>query len=45
MGLAVFGNVGTLVSFRVGYVDAEIMAKEFGKTYPACALADLGRYG
>jgi hypothetical protein len=41
---AVFGNVGTLISFRVGYSDAEIMEKEFGKAFPASALADLDRY-
>jgi energy-coupling factor transporter ATP-binding protein EcfA2 len=41
---AVFGNVGTLVAFRIGYPDAEIMAKEFGKTLPATSLADLERY-
>ena len=41
---AVFGNVGTLVAFRIGYPDAELMSKEFGKTIPATALADLERY-
>jgi hypothetical protein len=41
---AVFGNVGTIISFRLGYADAEIMEAEFGKTFPASALADLGRY-
>jgi hypothetical protein len=41
---AVFGNVGTLIAFRIGYADAEAMEKEFGKTFPASALADLGRY-
>ena len=41
---AVFGNVGTLVAFRIGYPDAEMMAKEFGKTIPATSLADLERY-
>jgi hypothetical protein len=41
---AVFGNVGTLVSFRVGYTDAEILEKEFGKTFPASSIADLNRY-
>jgi hypothetical protein len=41
---AVFGNVGTLVAFRIGYTDAEVMSKEFGKTIPATALADLERY-
>jgi hypothetical protein len=41
---AVFGNVGTLISFRVGHSDAEIMEKEFGNTFPASVLADLDRY-
>ena len=41
---AVFGNVGTLVAFRMGYTDAEVMTKEFGKTIPATSLADLERY-
>jgi hypothetical protein len=41
---AVFGNVGTLIAFRVGYADAEILEKEFGKTFPAAVLADLDRY-
>ena len=31
---AIFGNVGTVVSFRVGEHDAEILAKEFGGTRP-----------
>ena len=41
---AVFGNVGTLVAFRIGYTDAEVMTKEFGKAVPATSLADLERY-
>jgi len=41
---AVFGNVGTLVSFRVGYSDAEVLEKEFGNTFPADSIADLNRY-
>jgi energy-coupling factor transporter ATP-binding protein EcfA2 len=41
---AVFGNVGTLIAFRIGYADAEVMAKEFGNTFPATTLADLERY-
>jgi hypothetical protein len=41
---AVFGNVGTLVAFRIGYTDAEVMEKEFGKTFPPTVLADLERY-
>jgi hypothetical protein len=41
---AVFGNVGTLISFRVGYADAEVLEKEFGQAFPASAIADLNRY-
>ncbi len=41
---AVFGNVGTLIAFRVGHTDAEVMEKEFGNTFPASVLADLDRY-
>jgi hypothetical protein len=32
---AVFGNVGTLIAFRIGYTDAEVMEKEFGNTFTA----------
>jgi Helicase HerA, central domain len=41
---AVFGNVGTLIAFRIGYTDAEVMAKEFGNALPPTVLADLDRY-
>jgi hypothetical protein len=41
---AVFGNVGTLIAFRIGNTDAEVMEKEFGNTFAASSLADLGRY-
>jgi energy-coupling factor transporter ATP-binding protein EcfA2 len=41
---AVFGNVGTLIAFRIGYPDAEVVEKELGKAIPAGALADLDRY-
>lgn len=41
---AVFGNVGTLISFRIGHTDAEVMAKEFGATFDPSSLADLDRY-
>jgi hypothetical protein len=41
---AVFGNVGTLIAFRIGHTDAEVMEKEFGNTFPASTLADLTRY-
>lgn len=35
---AIFGNAGTMISFRVGLVDAEILAKEF---YPEFSATDL----
>jgi len=41
---AVFGNVGTLIVFRIGYADAEVIEKEFGKALPASVLSDLERY-
>ena len=41
---AVFGNVGTLVSFCIGHTDAEAMEKEFGKEFITTAFTDLSRY-
>lgn len=41
---AVFGNVGSLISFRVGERDAEILAQEFGSEYTASHLSSLGNY-
>jgi hypothetical protein len=41
---AVFGNVGTLFSFRVGNSDAEVMQKEFGNTFVAQQFVDLERF-
>ncbi len=38
---AVFGNAGSLVSFRVGQTDAEILKKELGGTLEAHRLVDL----
>jgi hypothetical protein len=35
---AILGNVGTIIAFRVGPADAEILAKEF---YPEFSRADL----
>jgi len=40
----VFGNVGTSIAFRIGHTDAEVMEKEFGKTFSVNMLADLNRY-
>ncbi|MDP6387867.1 MAG: type IV secretion system DNA-binding domain-containing protein [Candidatus Pacebacteria bacterium] len=39
---AVFGNVGTMISFRVGAIDAEILEKEFAPTFTAEDLVNLG---
>lgn len=39
---AVFGNVGTMISFRVGAVDAEIFEKEYAPTFTAEDLVNLG---
>jgi hypothetical protein len=39
---AIFGNVGTLISFRVGPGDAEVLAPQLDPYAPA-VLADLGR--
>jgi energy-coupling factor transporter ATP-binding protein EcfA2 len=41
---AVFGNVGTLITFRIGYTDGELLENEFGKAFSASTLADLDRY-
>lgn len=41
---AVFGNVGTLIAFRIGYADAEVVEKELAKAVPASVLADLDQY-
>ncbi len=39
---AVFGNVGTLISFRVGAADAEYLEKEFAPDFTAEDLVNLG---
>lgn len=41
---AVFGNVGTLIVFRVGHIDADALAKEFGQTFFAEQFVDLDQY-
>jgi CxxC-x17-CxxC domain-containing protein len=41
---AVFGNVGTLVSFRVGAEDAEYLEKEFTPEFLASDLVNLAKY-
>ena len=41
---AVLGNVGTLVAFRVGPMDAEILAREFEPEFSAADLMNLSNY-
>jgi Helicase HerA, central domain len=41
---AVFGNVGTLFSFRVGNTDAEVLQKEFANAFIAQQFVDLERF-
>lgn len=41
---AVFGNVGTMITFRVGAYDAEVLEKEFAPTFYADNLVNLGVY-
>ena len=41
---AILGNCGTLISFRVGATDAEILAKEFFPVFEAIDLVNLPRY-
>jgi len=39
---AVFGNVGTMVSFRVGAFDAEVLEREFAPKFTAEDMVSLG---
>ncbi len=39
---AVFGNVGTLITFRVGATDAEYLEKEFAPVFTAQDIVNLG---
>jgi len=41
---AVFGNVGTMMTFRVGAYDAEVLEKEFAPVFTADNLVNLGRF-
>ena len=39
---AVFGNIGTMITFRVGAYDAEVLEKEFAPKFIAEDLVNLG---
>lgn len=41
---AVFGNVGTIVTFRVGAADAEVLVKEFTPIFTEEDLVNLPKY-
>ena len=41
---AVLGNVGTLIAFRLGVFDAELLAREFAPTFSAVDLLNLPNY-
>jgi hypothetical protein len=41
---AVFGNVGSVISFRVGENDAEALEKEFGGAFAASQFVSLGKH-
>ncbi len=41
---AIFGNVGTIISFRVGALDSEYLAKEFYPVFTQDDLVNLPRY-
>jgi len=41
---AVFGNIGTIVCFRVGAADAEFLAKEFAPQFNETDLVNLDKY-
>ncbi len=41
---AVFGNAGTMISFRIGVEDAEIMGKEFAPVFSDFDVINIDRY-
>ncbi len=41
---AIFGNVGTIISFRVGGADAEVLGKEFAPVFSEQDLVNLNKY-
>ncbi|MDQ2944627.1 MAG: type IV secretion system DNA-binding domain-containing protein [Acidobacteriota bacterium] len=41
---AVFGNVGSIISFRVGESDAQMLAKEFGSHYSSEQFTELANH-
>lgn len=44
VGPAIFGNVGTIITFRIGAADAEFLEKEFQPNFTADDLVNLPKY-
>ena len=42
---AVFGNVGSIISFRVGESDARLLAEEYGSNFHPSQFTSLGNFG
>ncbi len=42
---AIFGNVGTMISFKVGSEDAQFLTKDFGPVFNEYDLVNVGRGG
>ncbi len=41
---AIFGNVGTMMTFRVGATDAEVFEKQFAPVFTAEDIVNLGKF-
>jgi type IV secretory pathway TraG/TraD family ATPase VirD4 len=41
---AVFGNAGTMITFRIGHTDAELLAREFAETFLPSQFVELDHY-
>jgi hypothetical protein len=41
---SIFGNTGTFISFRLGHLDAGLMAKEFYPVFDICDFINLSNY-
>lgn len=41
---AIFGNVGTMITFRIGATDAEMFEKQFAPTFTAEDIVNLGKF-
>jgi hypothetical protein len=44
IGQAVFGNVGSLVAFRVGHADAKVLEQAFGEAFPVSQFTTLNNH-